>query len=213
MERKNIMRMLARGMLAAGLLMAPELAYGDEPGTIVYTGAESEFVLSGRDLFLREDSGLPGDVYTGGLSIVNESENTRDAFLRIQDVRANGPDDMLERIPIMVSSAAEPVFEGFLAEAERTGAIALGAVPSGETMGVECMIGIPTELTSEYADTAVSLDVAVVLPEQERDMPAPTGASLGKTGDMPAVVPFVVGACATFGAVIWCAWKRRIRMW
>lgn len=223
---------LAFGALSGTACAGPAYAADDdrEAYEITYTGKQSEFIAPGSKLFSQVDNGLPGDVFMGDLGIANESDDACDVFLCAQDVAASGPDDMLERIPFTVTLGETPVFEGALGEAAEIEPISLGMLGPGDDMSVNCMAVIPAELTNEYAGAEVGMNVAVSLAKEEQTASnglVQTGASaagndatnggkgtgLVQTGDILMALPFILGTLVAAGTVIWCAWKRRVRMW
>lgn len=157
---------------------------------MTYEGGESEIIAAGSALFSQAENGLPGDTFTGYASIENESGGPCEFFTAMRDVVADGPEDMLERIAFTVVADGDSViFDGSLSDAAGAEPISLGVVDPGENRQVEYAVIIPPELTSEYADASVGLNVAVSAREQPLTVtsaakePATGAAALGKTGD------------------------------
>lgn len=198
-------------VLAATLVSGPACALaGGGEVSLSYTGSSSEMTAAGSELFSRDENGLPGDTFTGRIVVVNDSEEVTEFFTSAKDVTAKGPDDTLDRIGFTVSESSEAVlFDGTLSEAEDAEPLSLGLVEPGDTVEVDYEVRIPTELTSEYADTVVGLNVgiaAVEVPEEPVATPASAdpveqeaqGTKLGKTGDdafwLPAALMAGAGA-------------------
>lgn len=216
MKRCSMPLILLAALCFAG---AVPMAHADT-GTLEvrYTGSDEEQVIAGAELFSHVDNGLPGDVFVGSLNVVNASPDTCEVSVYAQDVKAKGPEDMLDRIPFTIEAGGTTVFNGVLTDMESAESIDLGSVGSGEIMAVNCTAAIPSELTSEYADAAVGLSMAVGLHGYDDGTAlvstgASQGANIVHAGDMLSIAPFVLGTAVAAGAVIWCAWKRRIRMW
>lgn len=218
-------------LVLAGALAVPTAFAGEDGRALVYRGGEQSYVVSGSTLFAQTESHLPGDALEGTVVIENESDMPCEVFTVIEDVVAKGPDDMLGRITYMVrTSDGETVYEGALEDAEGTAPVSLGVVGAGETMAAEYGVSIPAELTNEYADAAVGMSMVVSMSEREDGSSiglvqtgggdlnggsagAGGGAGIVKAGDTLPVLPLVLGAIVAAGTVIWCAWKRRKRMW
>lgn len=210
-------------LLALCLVGPVSSAYADANALEVrYTGAEDTQVVAGSELFAHVENGLPGDVFVGSMSIVNESDDACEVFVRLQNVVAEGPDDMLDRIPFTLEAAGETVFQGVLSDTEGAEPISLGFVEAGDAVDVECAAVIPSELTSEYADATVGMNVAVGMRAHGEENPlvatgaplqsASQGAALVQAGDKASAAPLVLLVAAATGTVIWFAWKRRMRI-
>lgn len=223
-------RMIASAIaIALAGAMAVPAAFADEgANTVTYRGGDEKVTVAGSALFSQVDNGLPGDALMGALFIENGGDVPCEVSTFAEEVTAKGPDDMLGRIRYAVSrDDARPVYDGFLEDAENIDPIGLGTLEPGETMTVNYGVDIPTELTNEYADAAVGLSMVVSMTERKADAPADPGrtdgdvdvdpdsggASIVPAGDTLVAVPFILGAFGAAGAVIWCAWKRRTRMW
>lgn len=216
---KRIERMLLGCALAVSLGCAPVSAHAHEGGCdITYTGEQSEFITAGSELFSSVENGLPGDTFSGRLTMTNESESPCEFFIAVKDVVAKGPDDALDRIALAITEAKDAVvFDGALSAADGAEPIGSGVVQPGESVQAVYDIVIPPELTSEYADTEVGMNVAVSVVEHSDDAGATVeeqsqGASLAKTGDSMLWLPlaFAVTGAATIGG---CAVMVRRRGW
>lgn len=215
--------MVCAAMMALGAY-APLAQAGEPLGDIVYTGTKNEFVAAGSEVFSQVDNGLPGDVFAGKVTVTNASEGPCEVFACARDVVASGPEDLLERIPLTVKASGNVAYEGALAEASAAEPVSLGVLQVGQTLDMDCMAVIPSELTNEYADAAVGMNMVVTVEDREAggstglvptgpNGSGSTGAGLVHAGDALCAGLLILGTLAAAGAVIWCAWKRRMRMW
>lgn len=188
----------------------------EEVHRLSYDGTQSELVASGADLFSQVDTGMPGDTFAGSLTVANESAELCELFVATRDVVANGPDDALERIAYTIVGAEdEVIFDGALGAASATEPISAGTVEPGSSARLDYAVIIPPDLTNEYADMEVGLNVAVsVVERSEGDEEALVGQGtvLGKTGDgLPwAVVVFACSGAVIVGCCVAVMRRRRL---
>lgn len=208
MKRSAFIRALL-GCAMVGCLGCGALSAHAREGVheVTYEGGEGEFLVAGSALFSQADNGLPGDTFTGYASIENEGGEPCEFFTAMRDVVADGPEDMLERIAFTVVADGDSViFDGSLSDAARADPISLGMVDAGGNRQVEYAVIIPPELTSEYADASVGLNVAVSARERpltaasdgDAVEPAKGAIALGKTGDATC---WLLGASAGAGLI------------
>lgn len=217
---ERVIRALLGCALAAGLGCGAASAYAQgEACEVVYRGDEGEVVVPGADLFSHVENGLPGDTFSGRLVIRNESDVPCEFFMVTKDVKANGPEDMLDRIAFMIMRDDDDVlFDDALSKADQGEPIDLGLVEPGSSVEADHVVVIPPELTSEYADAAVGMNVAVTAVERPEDNAEARmegdegGAGLAKTGDGLAWLPFALAGAGlvTIGG---CAVAIRERGW